>query len=82
MMLHPSVAAAAVLAVNDDRLGQRVVAAIEQKPGLRVDEKEIYEFCRERLARYKVPDTIKTVDSLPRNAMNKIVKPKLLPLFS
>lgn len=82
MLEHPSVAVAAVLGIADERLGQRVVAAIEQKPGLRVDEKVIYEFCRERLARYKVPDTIKTVDVMPRNAMNKIVKPKLLPLFS
>jgi acyl-CoA synthetase (AMP-forming)/AMP-acid ligase II len=81
MMQHPSVAIAAVLGIPDERLGQRVVAAIEQKPGSRVDEKQIYEFCRERLARYKVPDTIKTVDALPRNAMNKIVKPKLVPLF-
>ncbi len=81
MMLHPSVSVAAVLAVDDDRLGQRVVAAIEQKAGLRVKEEDIYEFCRERLARYKVPDTIKTVDALPRNAMNKIVKPKLVELF-
>jgi long-chain acyl-CoA synthetase len=81
MMMHPSVAVAAVLALDDERLGQRVVAAIEQKPGLHVDEKEIYEFCRERLARYKVPDTIRTVDVLPRNAMNKIVKPKLVALF-
>lgn len=82
MLEHPAVAVAAVLGIADERLGQRVVAAIEQKPGLRVDEKEIYEFCRERLARYKVPDTIKTVEAMPRNAMNKIVKPKLLPLFS
>jgi len=81
MMMHPSVAVAAVLALDDDRLGQRVVAAIEQKQGARVDEKEIYEFCRAHLARYKVPDTIKTVDALPRNAMNKIVKPKLVSLF-
>lgn len=81
MLEHPSVLAAAVLAVDDERLGQRVVAAIEQKPNLRVEENEIYEFCRERLARYKVPDTILTVDALPRNAMNKIVKPKLTSLF-
>jgi len=67
--------------VNDERLGQRVVAAVEQKAGMRVKEEEIYEFCRAHLARYKVPDTIKTVDSLPRNAMNKIVKPKLISLF-
>ena len=82
MMQHPSVAVAAVLGIPDERLGQRVVAAIEQKPGVQVAEKEIYEFCREKLARYKVPDTIKTVDAMPRNAMNKIVKPKLAPLFT
>ena len=72
---------AVVFAPGHATHGQRVVAAIEQKTGLRVDEMEIQAFCRERLARYKVPDTIKTVEALPRNAMNKIVKPRLRPLF-
>ena len=76
---------AAVLGVDDERLGQRVVAAVELAPGSAVAgaalETELQTYCREYIARYKVPQQIKFVDKLPRNAMNKIVKPQLLPLF-
>jgi len=80
MMQHPSVLCAAVLGVEDERLGQRVVAAIEQGENA-VPEDVLSDYCREQLARYKVPDAIKTVEALPRNAMNKIIKPKLIELF-
>ncbi|MDZ7782085.1 MAG: hypothetical protein U5K56_03760 [Halioglobus sp.] len=39
------------------------------------------EYCRQQIARYKVPAEIRFVDSLPRNAMNKVVKPQLVELF-
>ena len=38
-------------------------------------EEELLEFCRERLARYKVPKGVRFVDALPRNAMNKVRRP-------
>ena len=38
-------------------------------------------FCRDRLARYKVPERLLVVDSLPRNAMGKVVKAELVPRF-
>jgi fatty-acyl-CoA synthase len=39
-------------------------------------------FCRDRLARYKVPERLVVVDSLPRNAMGKVVKAELAPRFN
>jgi len=42
---------------------------------------DILDFARQQLARYKVPETIRLVDVLPRNAMNKVIKPKLVDLF-
>ena len=42
---------------------------------------QLQSHCLEQLARYKVPEQIRFVDTLPRNAMNKIVKPQLLHLF-
>ena len=75
------IAAAAVLGIPDHRLGQRVVAAVELEPGVEVDESELREQLLSQLARYKVPDRIAIVASLPRNAMSKVVKRELIPLF-
>lgn len=75
------VASAAVLGVPDDRLGERVVAAVQLEAGAEIDEASLRNHARENLARYKVPDVIRIVEELPRNAMNKVVKGRLRPLF-
>lgn len=71
----PGVAACAVFGVPDERLGERVVAAVE--PAARevgCDEDVVREHCLAALARYKVPERFVVVDSLPRNAMGKVVR--------
>jgi long-chain acyl-CoA synthetase len=83
---HPAVAAVAVLGIADERLGQRVAAVIELSEAARaMPAGELLEalrtYCAAQLARYKVPEQFRFVDCLPRNAMNKIVKPQLLCLF-
>jgi len=75
------VAGSAVLGVADERLGERVVAAVELEPGEEVAASELLERCRQELAKYKVPSQLVFVDSLPRNAMSKVVKRELLPYF-
>lgn len=77
----PRVAAVAVLGVSDARLGERVVAAVESEPGESPRPEELEARCRSQLAAYKVPDQIVIVDSLPRNAMAKVIKRELEPLF-
>jgi acyl-CoA synthetase (AMP-forming)/AMP-acid ligase II len=78
---HPQVAAAAVVGLVDERLGQRVVAVIQPEPDATPAESDLIEWVSGQLARYKVPESIRFVDEMPRNAMNKIVKPRLVPLF-
>lgn len=83
-VLHevPGVAACAVLGLADDRLGERVVAAIEPEPGASVSTTALTEHCRESLANYKVPERFVMVDAFPRNAMGKIERKKLAELFT
>ena len=49
-------------------------------PGTDAIEDELLGFCRERLARYKVPRAVRFVERLPRNALNKVAKDELLEL--
>ena len=77
----PGIAAGAAFGVPDERLGERVAALVEPRPGVTIDLDTLREFLGANLARYKVPDRIGVVDALPRNAMGKIVRTRLLDLL-
>jgi acyl-CoA synthetase (AMP-forming)/AMP-acid ligase II len=79
--LHAEVEAAAVFGIPDERLGERVAAVVQRTSDSTLDEAAVKLHVGEQLARYKVPEFVRFVDEMPRNAMNKIVKPKLKPLF-
>lgn len=70
----PGVRGSAVVGIPDDRLGERVMAAVEFEPGAETTEGSLREQCATSLARYKVPERIFVVDALPRNAMGKVLK--------
>jgi acyl-CoA synthetase (AMP-forming)/AMP-acid ligase II len=78
----PGVQACAVVGVADERLGERVGAAIQLWPDTRADEAAILDHCRHQLAGYKVPEYLVYVDALPRNAMGKVPTPELAALVS
>jgi acyl-CoA synthetase (AMP-forming)/AMP-acid ligase II len=78
----PGVGASAVVGIPDDRLGERVGAAIEMEPGQVADEAAILAHCRENLAAYKVPERIVFVERLPRNQMGKVPRPAVVELLA
>jgi fatty-acyl-CoA synthase len=73
---HPAVQAAAVVAKPDEKWGETPCAFIELKPGASASAEEIVEWCRQKLARYKVPRTVVFSD-LPKTSTGKIQKFKL-----
>jgi long-chain acyl-CoA synthetase len=77
----PGVKGASVIGVPDERLGQRVAAAVEPESGVRLEMEALSEFCAAHLARYKVPEFWK-VAILPRNAMGKVVRTEIDQWFA
>jgi HIP---CoA ligase len=74
---HPAVAEVAVVGVPDERLGEVARAFVVPRPGPPPDPQELADFCRGRLANYKMPRSFVLVPSLPRNASGKVLKTRL-----
>jgi fatty-acyl-CoA synthase len=77
---HPAVAEAAVVGVPDERWGEVCVAFVALRPTSSADEEELIGWCGERLARFKVPRSVRFVDELPRSGMGKVAKDDLRAL--
>lgn len=75
---HPGILDVAVIGVGDEEFGQRLRAYIVPRPGASVTERDVREYVRNRLARFKIPRDVVFVDALPRNAGGKVLK-RLLP---
>lgn len=74
---HPQISDVQVYGVPDRKYGEQVMAAIVLKKGVALDEEAVKEFCRGKIANYKVPKYVKFVDSYPMTASGKIQKFKL-----
>jgi long-chain acyl-CoA synthetase len=66
LIQHPRITDVAVFGIPDLHRGEVPVAAVVPQPGTSVTAEEIAEFCRERLAGYKVPRGMVTLEKLPR----------------
>ena len=74
---HPDIKEAAVVSAKDRLRGEVPKAIIVAKNGKGLIEKEIIDFCRERMAHYKVPRIVEFRDSLPKIGSGKINKKEL-----
>jgi len=71
---HPKVLEACAIGIPDAYRGETVKAFIVVKPGEILTEEEITQWCKEKLAAYKVPKMIEFVDALPKSAVGKILR--------
>jgi fatty-acyl-CoA synthase len=74
LLAHPDVYEAAVIPVADEKWGEVPKAVVVAKPGSKLSEAELIEFCRSRLAHYKCPQSIVFCESLPKTATGKVLK--------
>jgi acyl-CoA synthetase (AMP-forming)/AMP-acid ligase II len=75
LLEHPGVAAAAVVGVPDDDLGERVVAAVEAKVSdPPVAAEDLIAYCRDRIAAFKCPKAVVFVEALHRSEAGKLDK--------
>jgi fatty-acyl-CoA synthase len=73
-MGHPAVACAAVVAVPDERWGERPVLLVELKPDTAAAPEDFRAFLNGKVARWWMPETVRIVDRLPLGATGKIDK--------
>ena len=74
---HEAIEEAAALGVPDEDFGQRLRAYVALRPGHELSEREVQDYVKANLARYKVPRDVVFVDELPRNPSGKVLKREL-----
>jgi len=75
---HPAIQDAVVVGLPDEYRGQTVKAYLVVKPAASTTAEEVTQFCRERMARYKVPTQIEFRESLPKSMIGKVLRRVLL----
>ena len=72
---HPKIADVQVIGVPDEKYGEEILACVIMRdPGDTLTQEEVAEFCRERLAHFKIPRYVRLVDSFPMTVSGKIRK--------
>src|SRR5450755_4285009 len=71
---HPAVFDVAVVGVPDVKYGEEVCACIQLRAGMTASEDDIREFCRNRIAHYKVPRYVRFMDCFPLTISGKVQK--------
>jgi len=77
LLTHEKIAECAVVGMDDETWGEAVTAFVALKPGQTLSLPELKTWCESRMSPYKIPKSLRLLQSLPRNAMGKVVKPDL-----
>ena len=77
LMAHPAIDQVAVVGYPDPRLAEVAVAFVVAAPGRAISTADLAGFCKGRIASFKIPRHVLTVDALPMTASGKVQKHKL-----
>ncbi|MGI9069164.1 MAG: class I adenylate-forming enzyme family protein [Pyrinomonadaceae bacterium] len=78
---HPAISAAATIGITDPLYGEDVAAFVILKDGHEMTEEGVIAFCRERLADYKCPKTVRFIKEIPKGPTGKLLKRELARQF-
>jgi acyl-CoA synthetase (AMP-forming)/AMP-acid ligase II len=81
LIVHPKVEEVAVIGISDLEWGQQPCAVVVLREGETATEEELIEFTRDKLASFKRPRKVMFVDELPRTAIGKLQRKKLVAQF-
>jgi long-chain acyl-CoA synthetase len=79
---HPAVASAATISIPDQLYGEEVAAFVVLKDAALVTEIDLINYCKERLADYKCPKSIRIVKDIPKGPTGKLLKRELAKQFA
>jgi fatty-acyl-CoA synthase len=74
---HPDVSDVQVVGVPDDHYGEEILACVVPRAGASPSEDDIRDYCRGKIAHFKVPRYVKLVDEFPMTVTGKVQKFKL-----
>ena len=76
-MTHPLVIEAHVIGAHDEVYGEEVCACVRLREGADMKKEELREYCKSRIARFKIPRYVEFVTEYPKTASGKVQKYKL-----
>jgi fatty-acyl-CoA synthase len=82
IMAHPKVLEAAVIAIADERWGERPMACVVAEPGAEIDADELRDFLEGRVARWWLPERIEFIEEIPKTSVGKFSKKTLREQFA
>jgi fatty-acyl-CoA synthase len=82
LMAHPAVAEAAVIAVPDEKWGERPLAAVVLREGAAATAEELTSFLEPQFARWWLPDRFEFVAEIPKTSVGKFRKTALREQFA
>jgi long-chain acyl-CoA synthetase len=75
---HPDILESATIGIPDEKRGESVKSFVVLRPGAKVSERELRDFCRDKLAAFKIPRQVAFRKELPKSAALKILRRQLL----
>lgn len=81
LQTHPDIIEAQVFGVPDERLGEIVCTSIELKPGASLTTEDVQNYCKGKIAHFKIPQLVDFVSTFPKTETGKIQKFMLRELF-